>query len=130
MLRFVFRALIVRSMRSAVVLWMIVASVATGENTFTATGSLATGRQTAGAILMGNGKVLMAGGTGASRELSSAELYDPVTGRWSVTGSLGTPRQNHAATLLTNGRLLMTGGFFYTQGTLSSAELCELPVSR
>ena len=94
------------------------------------TGALATARYFHTTSLLPSGLVLVSGGYGEDRYLSSAELFDPATGRWSVTGALGTPRQNHTATMLTNGRLLVTGGFFYTKGTLSSAELYELPVSR
>ena len=35
--------------------------------------------------LLPNGQVLVAGGSGDSGELSSAELYNPATGTWTVT---------------------------------------------
>ena len=55
--------------------------------------------------------------------LSSAELYDPVTGSWSSTGSLGTARANHTATLLPSGKVLVAGG--ENLSDLSSAELYD-----
>jgi hypothetical protein len=62
------------------------------------------------AILLPTGKVLVTGGMGAAGNLSSAELYDPSTGRWSATGNFNTARSQHTATLLSNGKLLLVGG--------------------
>jgi uncharacterized protein YjdB len=43
--------------------------------------------------------------------LTSAELYDPVTGSFSLAGSLtGPPRYAHTATRLNNGEVLIAGG--------------------
>ena len=56
------------------------------------TGSLGTARCAHTATLLPSGKVLVAGGQDSSGFLSSAELYDPATGRWTATGSLGTAR--------------------------------------
>ena len=63
------------------------------------------------ATLLGNGKVLVAGGLSSSGILASAELYDPATGMWSGTGALTTARAVHTATLLPNGKVLVAGGF-------------------
>lgn len=63
------------------------------------------------ATLLGNGQVLVAGNTGASRSpLASAELYDPLTGRWTLTGSLHQARFAQTTTLLSNGEVLVAGG--------------------
>jgi N-acetylneuraminic acid mutarotase len=81
--------------------------------TWTATGSLNTGRYAHTATLLSNGKVLVAGGfnnISLSGILSSAELYDPATGRWNATASLSTARELHTAKLLPIGKVLVAGG--------------------
>src|SRR5438477_537394 len=62
---------------------------------------------------------------GTSWDLSSAELYDPATGTWSLTGSLNQAQKDHAATLLLNGMVLVTGGAFAGGVPLASAELYD-----
>jgi uncharacterized delta-60 repeat protein len=83
-----------------------------GIGAWTPTGSLATTRKDHTATLLGNGKVLVAGGYGGSpvNYLASAELYDPANGTWTTTGSLHEARQEHTATLLPNGKVLVAGG--------------------
>src|SRR4029077_2220814 len=54
--------------------------------------------------------------------LSSAELYDPGKGKWSVTGSMNSARESHEAALLLNGQGLAAGGVG-SSGALFSAEL-------
>jgi flagellar hook assembly protein FlgD len=96
---------------------------------FAPTGSMSVGRHMHTATLLPNGKVLITGGNnGGYVYLSSAELYDPVAGAFTVTGSMSTPRgRAHASTLLANGKVLVTGG---NNGStpVSSAELYD-PVS-
>ena len=74
---------------------------------------------------MNNGKVLVAGGLGATY-LSSAELYDPSSGTWTNTGSMAAARDFHTATLLLNGNVVVAGGFNGVS-YLSSAELYSPP---
>ena len=73
------------------------------------------------ATLLPNGQVLVAGGYGNSGYLTSAELYNPATGTWTVTGSLNIARTWHTATLLPNGQVLVAGGYG-NSGSLTNAE--------
>ncbi len=66
------------------------------------------GRHTA--TLLPSGRVLVAGGTGPSGELRTAELYDPATGIWTAAEPLQEGRSDHTATLLPSARVLVTGG--------------------
>jgi hypothetical protein len=78
------------------------------------------------ATLLPDGKVLVAGGTGAGTGfsvLSSAELYNPATGTWAVTGSMNTGRVAQSATLLDNGTVLVAGGYNAKASAVTSAEL-------
>jgi WD40 repeat protein len=69
--------------------------------------------------------VLVAGGgddNSNHTELSSAELFDPSSGTWTITGNLTTARTSQTATLLPNGKVLVAGGAI-TGGQTNSAEL-------
>jgi hypothetical protein len=80
-------------------------------NTFTATGPLNVARANHVAVLLPNGKVLIAGGVNGSNQAEvSAELYDPVAQTFSFTGPLGSAQSSPAAVLLANGQVLVLGG--------------------
>ena len=84
---------------------------ATGR--FTDAGTMNSKRAGHSATLLPNGSVLIAGGAYSKNDwetLSSAEIYDPATGRFTQTASLKTARMGHEATLLSDGRVLITGG--------------------
>ena len=90
---------------------------------FQTTGSLGTARVAHTATLLGDGTVLIAGGTDGTVALSSTELFDPAGGIFTSSGDLQTARQWHTATLLNNGKVLITGGGDATSPSLRTAEL-------
>jgi WD40 repeat protein len=98
---------------------------------FTPTGSMTASRHDHTATLLSDGRVLITGGTGTtaggttSKVHSSAEIYDPRTGKFSPTGSMATARQFDTATLLPDGRVLVVGGEDALNMPLDSAELYD-----
>lgn len=92
--------------------------------TFTPTASMNTARELFTATLLNDGDVLAAGGQKSNLIplfLTSAELYNPSTGKWTPTGSLNIGRYYQTATLRTNGQVLIAGGGAH----LASAELYD-----
>jgi hypothetical protein len=82
---------------------------------FTSAGSMTEARTNATAALLQDGRVLIFGNIGgadggALATDTTAELYDPATGKFSPTGSLGFVRTNAQATVLNDGRVLVTDG--------------------
>lgn len=72
------------------------------------TGSMATVRTRHAASLLANGQVLVTGGEDQLNiALSSAELYDPVTGTWAATMSMSTARSRHTSTRLLTDKVLV-----------------------
>jgi WD40 repeat protein len=92
--------------------------------TWTATGSMGTGRTFQTATLLADGRVLVLGGLGANGRLASAELYDPATASWTATASMGASRESYTATLLPDGEVLVAGGGG-SSSYLASAELYD-----
>jgi PKD repeat protein len=86
-------------------------------------------RASHGAVVLQNGKILVAGGCYGWKTLFTTEcaVYDPVGGTWSPTGSLSTPRAEFGLVLLNNGKVLAIGGY-YKDGSSNDVYLasCEL----
>ncbi len=87
-------------------------------------GSISRPREGHAATLLGNGKALLSGGIDYTDRLGivleSAEIYDPVTNRWSTAGELAIGRRGHTAQKLQDGRVVVAGGI--AQGSLMPAE--------
>jgi hypothetical protein len=101
-----------------------------GTGTWSPTGALIQGRMNHTATLLHDGRVLVTGGevpvvaaadgSTSSEAIDSAEVYDPVTGRFTPTGPMKVARGavsrccgqllRHTATLLADGRVVVAGG--------------------
>jgi hypothetical protein len=58
-----------------------------------------------------DGRVLVAGGVdGYGNYQSTAEIFDPTTGRFGAPIPMTGPRAYHAAVLLPNGKVMLIGG--------------------
>jgi len=65
------------------------------------------------AVALRSGRVLVVGGTDPlhpEQVLTSAELFDPATGRWTSAGTFGAGRNHFTLTALGDGRALLAGG--------------------
>jgi len=84
------------------------------SGTWSTTGNLHVGRVSAQSVLLPNGMVLTIGGCINNDCLSSttrsAEIYNPVSGTWTVTGSMRTARAEFIAVLLPSKKVLVAGG--------------------
>ena len=85
-------------------------------NTFTPTGSMNVARNMFFAVLLDDGRVLIAGGGDSSGGAGSmafdtAEIYDPATGTFKLLESkMSVPRQYHNIVKLLDGTVLVVGG--------------------
>ena len=79
------------------------------SNLWTPTGAMGTGTADHTALVLPDGRVLVAGGNGVTA------IYDPVSGNWSNAGAMTTPGDRRAAVTLSNGNVLswavMQGSF-------------------
>jgi hypothetical protein len=96
--------------------------------TFSSAGSMSTAREGHTANLLQSGSVLVTGGGTAlgqgATETATAELYDPISNKFSSTNNMTASRVGHTATLLGNGKVLITGGV-NVNATLATAELYD-----
>jgi len=72
-----------------------------------------------------DGAVVISGGRGAGKVLSSIERFDPVTKTDEIVGNLLQARGGHAQSTLPDGRILVSGGYD-GKHYLSSIELIDL----
>jgi len=94
---------------------------------FCGSGNLSIEREFPAQAVLGNGKVLIAGGADNNgNALNTAELYDPATGTTSPTGNLSDPngRVQQVSVVLPNGKVLLAGGSSNV-AILASAELYD-----
>src|SRR6266581_5782440 len=92
--------------------------------TWTSAASLSQPRANASAVMLSDGRILIAGGDGASGALQSAELFDPA-GSVSSAAPMNVPRSGHLAVVLSDGRVLVGGGTTSGGGTTNSAEIYD-----
>jgi N-acetylneuraminic acid mutarotase len=103
------------------------------SGTWASAGALPDARANHTASLLGDGRVLVAGGLSAGTApdgklatTTSVELYDPGTNSWSAGPPTGVARTLHTATTLQNGKVLIVGGFGTGYGDfLKAAELFD-----
>jgi N-acetylneuraminic acid mutarotase len=96
---------------------------------WTFTGSMTTGREDHVAVVLLDGRVLVAGGTVSedSPRFTSAEIFDPKTGNWSPTGSMNVGRSEieYAGVRLPDGRVLVPGGHSAPHTETNTADLFD-----
>jgi hypothetical protein len=108
---------------------------------FVPTGKMSKPRDNHSATLLSDGTVLITGGEWMDCTLTfcifagtttSAEIYNPSTGSFTVVGSMRVNRAGHTSTLLKNGAVLLAGGYGYAgigqyQGEFANAEIYDPP---
>jgi hypothetical protein len=97
---------------------------------FTATSPLNIARFGHTATRLRDGRVLIVGGQTTDAlatdgvPVPTVEMFDPVTGRFTVGGNLVLARSSHTATMLNNGKILIAGGF--RVGSIIATERTEI----
>jgi hypothetical protein len=93
-----------------------------------ATGSLEGPRRLHGASALGDGRILVSGGEdlrgGARTSLTSAEVFDPHSGRWHPAAAMRCPRRDAAQLTLDDGTVLVLGGDTASPAQPSAAQSC------
>jgi len=101
------------------------------SNSWSVSGSQAHAGYYAASGVLGNGEVLVSGGTTIRDEttetasVSAADLFNPATNTWTAAAAMNTPRQQHTATVLLSGGMLVTGGTSPPGNISNSAELYD-----
>jgi len=80
-----------------------------------------------GAVLLDDGRVLVAGGwystSNSDPSHDTAEIYDPATNRWAATGSMTSARAQYSLVRLPDGRVLAAGGVNPSYRVQAASEL-------
>ena len=87
--------------------------------------SMATPRVSHAAVLLPDGRVLVAGGWTGRHATASAEIYDPSTNQWTSAPEMTEPRMSPVAVPLPSGRVLILGGEATLGNPLASAEVFD-----
>ncbi len=86
------------------------------------------------AVLLSDGRVLIAGGwsftTNSDPSLATAEIYDPAADTWTATGSMAVGRARARMTALLDGRVLVVGGVDPAYRVMATAEIYDLATGR
>jgi hypothetical protein len=74
-------------------------------------GSMSTARAYPSMTVLADGRVLVAGGTGSTGTLTTAEIYDPTTRTFRATsGPMANGHSSPTSVLLNDGRVIVSGG--------------------
>jgi len=85
------------------------------------TGSLNYARASAMQTLLPDGRVLIAGGNDGTSQILPSEIYDPVSGTWTVDASLSVGVYEPGLVNLGGGRVLLTGGWVFDSPPTTTA---------
>ena len=107
------------------------------SNKWILTDSLKIGRVSAShqVVKLLDGRILVVGGytrdyLDPEREtLKMCEIYDEITGKWSIADSMKAKRSSHSATLLKDGRVLVAGGGI-SPNPLASCEIYDPSINK
>lgn len=96
------------------------------EQLMPTTGLMNVARRHHTATWIPSNKVVIIGGSNGTNALCSIEIFDPLTGLFTLqTAALTSCRQEHTATLLPTGKILVAGGVNPASGVALPAELYD-----
>lgn len=93
---------------------------------FTRTAAMSRPRQDPAAALLGDGRVLVAGGSSGDASTASAEAFDPVAGSWKTLPAMADGRRLAGVSSLADGRVLVAGGESIQGGARTSVKSAEI----